>query len=164
MTKAEFLALGPQERNAAVEEAAGRVFRWWSIHPVEMWPTGELGVDWKHTFSSAAAVRGCLIYPVEVLLPNPDGDMPFFLDGGGNPPRDFSSIASAWELVEEMKADGFDGYCVAEGEVYFSKGDAHNEHVLSLFGASSPPVEDWSAATTALHISIAYLKAKGAIQ
>ena len=99
------------------------------------------------------------------LAPNDYGELWGVTAGGGRfcVPKFTEDIATAWELVEEMQADGFDGYCVAEGEVYFSKGDVHNRAVLSSFGASSPPVDDWSAATQALHISIAYLKAKGVI-
>ena len=142
MTEAEFLAMEPREQDAAVAVAQ------------EPRPEG------VPVFAGHISTQTLFeAYDHTSWVPGFTGGAWAWV------PKEFTSlIATAWELVEEMKADGFDGYCVAEGEVYFSKGDAHNEHVLSLFGASSPPVEDWSAATTALHISIAYLKAKGAIQ
>lgn len=123
MTEQEFLDLSPRDRDAAVTEARG-----WRLGRRE----DDLGDVWL--LADGGYPRGSIYHSLpQMYLPT-------------------TSIATAWELVEEMRAGNWAGEVTA-GDGFsaaFFKWDVEESH-------------EGYADTAALAISIAYLKVKGLI-
>ena len=111
MTPAEMRAL---DARVAEEVMGWTDVSWWSTHLVDGWPAA--GVRWMHTVESD--VRSMLggevtpARPVEILLPDTEGDMPWV--GGKLPGRSYdgvpeftTDIAAAFTVVEKMREDGW---------------------------------------------------------
>lgn len=122
MSEAEFLALEPRERDAAVSEARGR--------PVVSLLDGHLYVECENQFSEAEAAYERV-------------------------PHYTTSIAAAWELVEEMEQDGWHWsafrYTTTQLTVGFN------------FWKPISDGEVCRGATVMEAICLAYLKARGKI-
>ena len=139
MTEKEFLALGPREQDAAVAIARGEEKPIWTL----------MKGEWVGTIFNVLSRDEC--------SPNEDHGLLGWLKEGGLGvrvvPFFVTDIATAWELVEEMRAE------------LFSVRLAFSDALRYMFPCGNE-YRAWPDAIFALepiHICIAYMKAKGAI-
>jgi hypothetical protein len=133
MTEQDFLALSPRERDAAVAEARG----WRRVKPQYK--------EYEH------AIENPETGDVTEWIAYPGGG---FGACGNMWPSFTEDIATAWELVEEMQADGLSITVAAYhgGDVWASVANNVDNDTADAYVGGAP-----------LAISIAYMKAKGAI-
>ena len=144
MTEKEFLALGPREQDAAVAIARGEEEPIWTL----------MKGEWVGTIFNVLSRDEC--------SPNEDHGLLGWLKEGGLGvsvvPFFVTDIATAWELVKEMRGEGW-MFCLDDlgfdGEMWRVRFDKDRD-----------VSDEWHIGEhddEKVAISIAYMKAKGAI-